>query len=131
MPFLIDTNIAIHARDGDAGVLAHFARHDGAIVLSALSLAELLRGVFRDPPATLVRSRRLQKILEYVPVLPFDTAAANAYGQIIMQLGWVRSRDFDRMIAGHAISSHSVLVTANMADFRDIPGLTLEDWSTP
>jgi predicted nucleic acid-binding protein len=32
------------------------------------------------------------------------------------------------MIAAHAISSHSVFVTNNLADFSDIPGLCMENW---
>lgn len=63
-----------------------------------------------------------------IPILPFDGTAAKAYGQIIAQCGWVKGRDFDRMIAAHAITSGSVLVTNNTADFDDIPGLTLEGW---
>jgi predicted nucleic acid-binding protein len=35
------------------------------------------------------------------------------------------------MIAGHAISSRSVLVTDNLADFADIPNLMLENWVAP
>jgi tRNA(fMet)-specific endonuclease VapC len=34
------------------------------------------------------------------------------------------------MIAGHAISTNSVLVTNNISDFADIPGLMLENWAT-
>jgi tRNA(fMet)-specific endonuclease VapC len=33
------------------------------------------------------------------------------------------------MIAAHAISSDSILVTNNKADFRDIPGLAMESWA--
>jgi tRNA(fMet)-specific endonuclease VapC len=36
--------------------------------------------------------------------------------------------DYDRMIAAHAISSRSILVTNNLADFSDIPGLSMEKW---
>jgi tRNA(fMet)-specific endonuclease VapC len=64
-----------------------------------------------------------------VVVLAFDTTAAEAYGRIIAQLGWVKGRDFDRMIAAHAIGSKSILVTSNEADFRDIPGLSVENWA--
>ncbi|HEX4294472.1 MAG TPA: hypothetical protein VHZ29_10080 [Rhizomicrobium sp.] len=37
-------------------------------------------------------------------MLAFDAAAAEAYGYIIAALGWVRGRDFDRMIAAHEIA---------------------------
>jgi predicted nucleic acid-binding protein len=32
------------------------------------------------------------------------------------------------MIAAHAISSNSVLVADNTADFSDIPALSMENW---
>lgn len=128
MPYLIDTNIAIHARDGTEAVLAKLVEHDGEILLSALSLAELQRGLYRDPTFTGVRQARLAVLLSGLPVLAFDASAALAYGQIIAQCGWARGRDFDRMIAAHAISSGSVLVTNNEAYFRDIPGLSMENW---
>ena len=130
MAYLIDTNIAIHARDGTDAVLDKLAEHDGEILLSALSLAELQRGVYRDPILTALRRARLETLLRGIPVLPFDSSAAEAYGRIIAQCGWVRGRDFDRMIAAHAIASGSILVTDNAVDFRDVPGLSLENWVT-
>jgi tRNA(fMet)-specific endonuclease VapC len=32
------------------------------------------------------------------------------------------------MIAAHALSSGCILVTENEADFRDIAGLSMENW---
>jgi tRNA(fMet)-specific endonuclease VapC len=98
------------------------------VLLSALSLVELQRGVYRDPSLTAIRQAQLEVLLRGLPVLPFDAAAAIAYGQIIAQRGWARRRDYDRMIVAHAISTNSVLVTKNAADFRDIPGLSVENW---
>jgi len=89
----------------------------------------LERGVFKTPEFTAIRRARLDILLRHIPVLPFDASSARAYGQIIAQCGWVRGRDYDRMIAAHAISSGSVLVTDNGADFRDIPGLVIENWA--
>ncbi|TWB22519.1 tRNA(fMet)-specific endonuclease VapC [Nitrospirillum amazonense] len=129
MAFRIDTNIAIHARDGTEAVLNKLAAHNGAVLLSALSLAELQRGLYKEAAYTGLRQARLNILLPNIPVLPFDAAAAEAYGQIIAVCGWVRGRDFDRMIAAHAISTGSILVTNNRADFSDIPGLRLEDWT--
>ena len=95
-------------------------------MLSALSLAELQRGLFKPSPHAALRRARYDVLIRHLPILPFDAAAAGAYGQIIAQCGWVRGRDFDRMIAAHAISIHAILVTNE--DFRDIPGLALENW---
>ena len=131
MAYLLDTDIAIHARDGTEAVLDRLAEHEGAVLLSALSLAELQRGLYKDPAWTAVRQSRLEILLRHIPVLPFDAAAALAYGRIIAHCGWVRGRDDNRMIAAHAHATGSVLVTANGDDFRDIPGLALESWTIP
>jgi tRNA(fMet)-specific endonuclease VapC len=128
LAYLIDTNIAIHARDGTDAVLDRLGRHRGAVLLSALSLAELQRGLYRDSALTALRQIRLKLLLRDIPVLPFDTAAAEEYGRIIAQCGWVKGRDFDRMIAGHALATSSVLITDNISDFRDIPRLRIENW---
>jgi tRNA(fMet)-specific endonuclease VapC len=128
VPYLIDTNIAIHARDGTDAVLEKLAAHGGEVLLSALSLVELQRGLYRDSSLTAIRQTRLEALLRGLPVLPFDATAAVAYGRIIAQCGWARGRDYDRMIAAHAISSGCVLVTNNEADFRDVPGLSIENW---
>jgi tRNA(fMet)-specific endonuclease VapC len=126
--YLIDTNIAIHARDSTGRVLDKIAEHEGSVLLSVLSLIELQRGVFKTSAHAAMRQARLDAMLHYIPVLPFDADAARAYGRIIALRGWVRGRDFDRMIAAHAISTNSVLVTDSGADFRDIPGLAVENW---
>jgi tRNA(fMet)-specific endonuclease VapC len=126
--YLIDTNIAIHARDGTPAILDKLTQHDSEVLLSALSLAELQRGIYRNPSDTAIRQTRLELLLRGLPVIPFDAPAAFAYGRIIAQCGWARARDFDRMIAAHAISTGSILVTNNEVDFRDIPGLSLENW---
>ena len=130
MAYLIDTNIAIHAFDAREPVLAKFVQHEGAILLSALSLAELQRGLSAHPELTIFRRERLRELLQAVPVAPFDAKAAEIYGEIIAALGRVKRRDFDRLIAAHALALGCVLVTANIADFSDIPGLRIEDWTS-
>ena len=129
MAFLLDTNIAIHARDGHDRVLDKLLEHDGQVVLSVLSLVELQRGLYADPAQSALRRARTDALLEGLPIIPFDEAAAAAYGDIIARCGRVRGRDYDRMIGAHSLSTASVLVTNNLADFRDIPGLSLVDWT--
>jgi tRNA(fMet)-specific endonuclease VapC len=129
LAYLVDTNIAIYASEGLEPVLEKFIEHEGMILLSALSLAELQRGLYARLGLTALRLERLETLLGVVSVLPFDARAAEAYGRIIMQIGRRKSRDFDRLIAAHAVVSDSVLVTANVADFADVPGLTIENWA--
>lgn len=75
-----------------------------------------------------MRRLRLDALLPALTIVAFDQAAASAYGDILSMRGWVRKRDFDRLIAAHAISLGATLVTNNERDFRDIPGLTIENW---
>jgi tRNA(fMet)-specific endonuclease VapC len=128
LAYLLDTNIVIHARDGHEGVLAQLLDHRGALLMSALTLAELQRGLAPHHPQAALRRARFDVLLPYLPVLAFDHCAAEAYGRIIASLGWVRGRDFDRLIAAQALAAGAVLVTDNTADFRNIPGLALENW---
>jgi tRNA(fMet)-specific endonuclease VapC len=130
LKYLLDTSIAIHAGAAHSNVLKKFVEHAGGLFMSALVLTELHRGFYKNIAHRDVRRMQLDILLRQVGVLDFDTAAAEAYGRIIAALGWTKGRDFDRMIAAHAISTHSILVTANEKDFRDIPGLKLENWLT-
>jgi len=127
--YLLDTNIVIHAHDGTESVLSKLAEHDGEVAISTLSLVELARGIHRGAELALARRQKLDLLLSAIPKLPFDVAAAQAYDQIIERCGFARNRDYDRMIAAHAISANAILVTDNESDFTDIPGLTLENWS--
>ena len=127
MAYLIDTNIAIHARDSTDAVLVKLAEHDGEVLRSALSLAELQRGVYRDLTLRLF-GRLGRRLCCAVCRCCRSTPQPLAYGRIVAQCGWARGRDYDRMIAAHAISSDPILVTSNKADFQDIPGLSMENW---
>jgi tRNA(fMet)-specific endonuclease VapC len=129
--YLIDANIAIHAGAKNPSVLLKFKEHAGSIVISALTLVELQRGLYRRVEDRATRQEQLRILLQQFPVLSFDEAAAEAYGRIIAQCGWTRDRERDRrlMTAAHVISMSAVLVTNNEADFRDIPGLKIENWT--
>ncbi len=94
MAYLIDANIAIHAGEGAERVLDKLAENEGAVSLSALSYAELQRGWYKNATNAALRQARLVVLLRSVPVLPFDAAAAAAYGAIIAACGWIKGRDY-------------------------------------
>jgi len=126
--FLLDTNIVIHMRDGNAEVIRAVSELSGQVALSILSRVELEGGVYSRPALAAIRRQRLDAILDLLPVLSFEAAAADAYRRIVEAKGFSRRKITDRMIGAHAVSLGAALVTMNAADFADIPGLKLLAW---
>ena len=64
-----------------------------------------------------------------VPVLQFDERAATTY-QGLMALK-LRIGTQDLLIASIALANQATLLTRNLRDYRQVPGLELQDWTTP
>jgi tRNA(fMet)-specific endonuclease VapC len=128
LAYLLDTNVAIHLRDGDQTVASQVAALEGAILLSVISRVELEGGVYRDPAQAGIRRPRLDAMLAALPMLAFDDTAADAYRRIVEAVGYSRRKLLDRMIAAQALVHRATLVTLNASDFRDVPGLELLSW---
>ena len=100
-------------------------------VISAITLAELSVGplVAATDEARASRQSHLQQAEADFEPLPFDAAAARAFGRVSAAL---RSsgrkplaRSFDALIAATAIANGLPLYTCNPSDFDGIPGLDL------
>ncbi len=128
MAFLLDTDVAIHLRDGDPTVTDKVAALDGAILMSIVTRVELEGGVYREPAHAALRRARLDAILVAVPAVAFGDEAADAYGAIVANAGYSRRKLLDRMIAAQAIMHRASLVTRNAGDYADIPDLSLLAW---
>lgn len=130
MRYMLDTNICIHLiHRHPPELLARFAGlAKGDVVISAVTLAELRRGVERRPESREAAERGLAMFLELVPALDFDATAAAHYGGIAAALRERRRDALDRLIGAHARSAGVVLVTNNESDFKDMPGLVIENW---
>lgn len=128
MAYLLDTNVAIHLRDGDPVVTAKIAALDDAILMSIVTRVELEDGVHRDPADAPARRARLDTMLGAIPTLAFDDASADAYAAIMARSGYSRRKLLDRMIAAHALVHRATLVTMNADDFSDIAGLSVRAW---
>lgn len=125
---MLDTDVAIHLRDGDRAVTEKVAALDGAVLISIVTRVELEGGVYREPAHARIRRARLDAILKAVPTISFDDAAADAYGAIVANAGYSRRKLLDRMIAAQALVHRAALVTMNAADYADIPELSLLTW---
>lgn len=118
--------------DADCAVYAMTARYEplrerltacapGDVAISTISFAEIALGTENGkPPAPEV----LEAFVAAIPLLSFDEAAARQYAR----LPFKRAR-FDRLLAAHALSIGATVITNNEADFADVPGLTVENWT--
>jgi predicted nucleic acid-binding protein len=96
MAFLLDTDVAIHLRDGDPAVTDKVAALGGAVLMSVVTRVELEGGVYREPAHAGIRRARLDAILAAVPALAFDDLAADAYGAIVSRAAPKAARPHDR-----------------------------------
>ena len=128
MPYIIDTNVAIQLRDGDPSVRAKVDALDDIILLSIVSRVELEGGVQQGRPQAALRRARLDLLFAGLPVVPFESADADAYRDIVAATGYSRRKLLDRMIAAQALVHRATLVTMNPSDFADVPGLDLVAW---
>ncbi len=130
MRYLLDTNICIHLiRQPSPEVAERFRQLSyGDAVMSVVTFAELRHGVERDPQAKEMAERALSLLQSFIPVVPFDNDAAVSYGVLAAAVRDRRRDALDRLIAAHALSLSLMLVTNNEADFKDYPGLAIENW---
>lgn len=128
---MIDTNVAIYLRDKRSAIIDRVAQLTETPFIAMITRIELENGVHADPEMSDLRLGRLETMLATLPCLDFDSRAADVFRQIIDKCGYSRVRTFDRMIAAQAIVAGATLITINGADFRNIPGLTLEIWPDP
>ena len=121
--FLIDADSAIYAMS-DAASIVNSRIADcspGDIAISAISFSEIALGVqLQKPPPPEV----LEAFVAVIPIVPFDENAAREYAHLLFK----RAR-FDRLLAAHALSIGAIVVTNNEADFADVPGLVVENWT--
>ena len=100
-------------------------------LISAITLAELSVGPLatEDPDERADRQAHLQVTESDFDALPFDSAAARAFGRIAADLRRAgrkpATRAYDALIAAIAISTDLPLFTCNPRDFTGISGLDL------
>ena len=105
------------------------------IATTIVSIEEQMRGWLaqinrqRDVRGQIISYTRLQRRLAFYSewgVLPWDAAAADRFTALRRE--GVRIGSMDLKIACIVLAQDATLLTRNLADFRQVPGLSAEDW---
>ena len=129
MPYLIDTDLVIDhlANVTKANQLLDKLATQG-IAISIITYMEAYQGVIRSVNAKEARAK-FQIFRRSVPVLPFSLTVAKRCAALREQLKQeqkrVKSRALDLLNAAIALEHDLMLVTRNVEDYKDIPGLQL------
>lgn len=133
MRYLLDTNICIYCINKRYPQLLHrvLLRHKSAgVAISAISKAEMYSGSYRRRSHALFRQEQ-DEFFSYFLSLPFNDAAADAYGRIH---AFLKDRGqlmgvADMQIAAIAMANGLTVVTHDMRGFTRLADLPFEDWA--
>ena len=95
--------------------------------MSVVTYAELRAGLEIQNANRTQDERVLALLIGRIPVLPFTETDAASYGILRAAVRDRRRDAMDQLIAAHAVSVGVTLITNNEADFKDYPGLMLEN----
>lgn len=116
-------------------LLARLAADSRPSAVTIISAEEQLRGWMAlmhrvtDPPRQVPLYQQFHESIEYYSerlVLPWDEDAAARFVQFRRQR--IRIGTQDLKIACITLSFEATLLTRNLSDFRQVPGLAVENW---
>ena len=136
--YLLDTDTCTHLlRHHPAVVLAVAAHLPTELVVSIITVEELWDGwqaVIRKaktPPQVAAAYTRLTDTIHELKnwtVVPFPEPAVHQYADLKARKLNVGANDL--RIAATGLEAGATVVTANVRDFRRVPGLQIEDWTS-
>jgi tRNA(fMet)-specific endonuclease VapC len=133
MTHLLDTDICIYWLKGAQPILEHVNMLGlNRLAISAITAAELYFGAHNSARVA-ENLFRAEAFVHQMTVLPLGDSILKIFGRIKAELRKQGQplADFDLLIASTALSEGRVLVTNNIQHYARIPGLQLENWSTP
>ncbi|MCW5694636.1 MAG: type II toxin-antitoxin system VapC family toxin [Pseudolabrys sp.] len=128
--YLLDTNIISDLIRNPRGKAAkRIAKAgDDAICTSIIVAAELRYGAAKSGSPRIAKA--VEALLDEIGVLPFDAPADADYGalRVALEEAGTPIGSNDLLIAAHARAVDAVVVTANLAEFKRVRGLKVENW---
>jgi tRNA(fMet)-specific endonuclease VapC len=128
--YLLDTNILSHlVRQPQGPVADHIADVGEANVLTSVIVAcELRYGAAKRGSRKL--TRQVEAVLSAMTIRPLESDIERVYASIRVALErrGTPIGAHDILIAAHARAIDAVCVTDNVAEFRRVPALKIENW---
>ena len=129
--YMLDTNACIYIiKRKPQKVITRFQQTDiSQIGISSITLSELLYGVSKSSKPE-QNQIALSQFVAPLEIMPYDDGAAQHYGDLRVRLEKQGTPigSLDMLIAAHAISLDSVLITNNEKEFIRIPNLKIDNW---
>lgn len=129
--WMLDTGICIALiKRQPSELIDRLKKHKpGEVAVSSITLAELNFGVSKSAQPEKNRAA-LDQFLLPLEILAFDDAAAECYGHIraALEIDGTPIGPLDTLIASHALSIDSTVVTNNVREFSRVKGLRVENW---
>ena len=132
----LDTNVVIDLLKGPQSVARtkfdDALTSGGTIAVSTMVAFELWFGAGKSARREGNRTKIAEFLTSPVQVWTFGTEDAEEAGEIRVRLARAGTPigPYDLLIAAQARRRGAVLVTANTREFRRVPGLQIEDWTT-
>ena len=128
--YLLDTNVLSHlVRQPQGPIAARIAEvGEDAVLTSIVVACEMRYGTAKRGSKRL--TRQVDAVLGAMTILPLEAGVDRHYAAIrtALERKGTPIGAHDMLIAAHARSVGAICVTANLAEFRRVPALKVENW---
>ncbi len=130
--YCLDTDIVIGFLRGHSDAvskLTNLQESKTDIAITPLTLCELYRGAFlskeNDKNVALINN-----FVGKITLLNHDQVSCQIFGEnyVYLKRKGQQTQEMDLMIASICKANNCVLITRNIKDFKNVPGLLLEKW---
>jgi tRNA(fMet)-specific endonuclease VapC len=130
--YMLDTDICIYIiKRKPAGVIKRLMKSQiSQIGISSITLSELEYGVEKSSKQA-QNQVALAQFVAPMEILSYGDEAALQYGRLraFLEKQGTPIGSLDMLIAAHALSINSILVTNNEKEFGRVPNLKIDNWA--
>ena len=137
--YLLDTDILSWAHAGHQRLVERIRQvGEEQVATTVITAREILRGrhaflLTAHDGTQLLQAQRLlsssEAMLQDIRLIPVDGGAAAEFDKLLQHKKAKKIGRGDLLIACIALANRATLVTRNLKDFQQVPGLQVENWA--